>query len=295
MTGKLISLCLAIVLLCSVNTAVAAPEKYKMIEDFSAFDIEVEIPEGALYRQNPQDGWLCMEIWYEDPEKPSFDINVAFSEEMAGQFLGEFSQEDQDRLVELVGADFSAPASEFFLTPSGNTILFTRETDPEAGDYATMTTVYKGFFFQLYCVHKEYAPLTEEDMRLMHQIIEGAWIIDTAAPQEAAYTIEDEMILTVSLEANETTGYSWSYAISDEELLVCDGEEYIGDEGAEGMVGTGGTYVAKFSPTTKGAGWVTITFSYARPWETAEEPMETRELNVWITEAGTLSVEVKNE
>ena len=295
MTRKMLSLLAVLALLLGVAATATASERYRMIEDFDAFDIEVEIPEGAQYRQNPQEGWLCLEIWYEDPSKPFFDINVSFSEEMAGQFLGEFSQEDQDHLVEMAGEDFSAPSHELFLTPSGNTILFTRETDPDAGDYATMTTVYKGFFFQLYCCHKDYAPLTDEDLRLMHQIIEGAWIIDTEASSGIAYTIEDETVLTVSLKANATTGYSWTYAISDEGMLACEGEDYLPDESGEGMVGTGGTYTATFSPTMQGAGWVTVTFRYARPWETDAEPAEIIDLDVWIYESGCLTVESKDD
>lgn len=290
MTKKMLSLLIALALLFSVASALAAPEKYKMIEDFAEFDIVVEIPEGAQYRQNPREGWLCLEIWFEDPAKPFFDINVSFSEEMAGQFLGNLSQEEQDHLMEMVGENFSLPVFEFFLTPSGNTILFTRETDPAAGDYAAMTTVYKGFFFQLYASHKDYAPLTDADIQLMHQIIEGAWIIDTDAAPQVAYTIEDESVLIVSLEANATTGYEWTFTLSDEGMLDCVSEEYLADESPEGMVGTGGTYIATFRPAMNGAGWVTITFSYARPWETDEEPEITHELKVWVTEAGTLSV-----
>jgi len=153
--------------------------KYKVIENFDEFDVELEIPEGAFVRQELKDGWLWVEIYYEDPAKPSFDVNIAFSEEMAGEFLGDLPQEDLDHLMDMVGEAFSIPVHELFVTPSGNTILYTRETDPEAGDYASMTTVYKGFFFQLHCNHNDYAPLTEADIRLMHQIIEGAWIIDT--------------------------------------------------------------------------------------------------------------------
>ena len=179
MGKRFLSLFTAFALLFSVASAVAAPETYRLIDGFSEFDIEIEIPEGAQYAQSPREGWLYLEIWYEDPSKPYFSISVSFSEEMAGQFLGDFSQEDQDHLVALIGENFSMPASLFFLTPSNNTVLFTRETDPESGDYAAMTTVYKGFFFQLYGRHKDYAPLIEEDVELMYRIIEGSWIIDT--------------------------------------------------------------------------------------------------------------------
>ena len=178
MFQKVLSLLTALTLLFGA-AALAATEKYTMVEDFQEFDVEVEIPEGALYKQNPREGWLSLEIWYEDPAKPSFDINVAFSEEEDSQFLADFTQEEKDHLLAMIGEDFSAPTHEFFDTPSGNTILFTRETDPEAGDYAIMVTVYKGFFFSLYCSHEDYRPLTEEDLALMHQIVEGTWITDT--------------------------------------------------------------------------------------------------------------------
>ncbi|NLV57925.1 MAG: hypothetical protein GXY67_04060 [Clostridiales bacterium] len=178
MLQKILSLLIALTLLFSA-TALAATEKYTLEEDFQQFDVEVEIPEGAQYKQNPKDGWLSLEIWFEDPAKPSFDLNISFSEEVEGGFLADFSQEDKDHLVALISEDFSVPVHEFFETPSGNTVLLTRETDTEAGDYALMVTVYKGFFFSLYCSHQDYSPLAEEDLALMHQIIEGTWITDT--------------------------------------------------------------------------------------------------------------------
>lgn len=179
MLKKVLSLFTALILLFSAAAALAAAEKYSMVEDFQEFDVVVEIPEGAKYEQEPKEGWLCLKIWYEDAAKPSFDINVAFSEEVDNKFLADFTQEETDHLVAMVSADFSAPAYEFFDTPSGNKILFVRESDPEAGDYATMVTVYKGFFFSLYGSHADYAPLSEDDIALMHQIIEGTWITDT--------------------------------------------------------------------------------------------------------------------
>ena len=77
-------------------------------------------------------------------------------------------------------------------------------------------------------------------------------------------------------------------------MLACESEEYIPDEAGEGIVGAGGTYVATFSspmilPEGVG-GMATITFTYARPWETGEEPADTRVLEVWVTEAGGLII-----
>lgn len=179
MAKKILSLMTALLLLFGATHALAIPEKYRFVEEFDEFDFEVEIPEGALYKQNQLEGLLCLEVWYEDQAKPVFDIHVAFSEELAGKYLGEMTEEEQGRLTAMVGEDFSEPAHALFTTPSGNTILFTRETDPAAGDYASMVTVYKGFFFSLHGRYTDYSTLADEDFELMHQIIEGAWIIDT--------------------------------------------------------------------------------------------------------------------
>lgn len=179
MLRKILSLFTALLLLCSAAAALAATETYHVVEDFQEFDVEIEIPEGAQYKQNPKEGWISLEIWYEDPSKPSFDLNISFSEEVDSKFLADFTQEEMDHIVEMVSQDFSVPSDELFETPSGNKVLLVRETDPEAGDYAIMVSVYKGFFFSLYCSHGDYSPLSQEDMDLMHQVIEGAWIVDT--------------------------------------------------------------------------------------------------------------------
>lgn len=112
-----------------------------------------------------------------------------------------------------------------------------------------------------------------------------------AEPMALTYDLEGETVLTVRLQANPTTGYQWTYEISDPKLLACEKEEYVPDENSQGLMGAGGTYVAVFSPTTQGAGAVELTFRYARQWESGEEPVETYTFQLWIMESGTLSVE----
>lgn len=104
------------------------------------------------------------------------------------------------------------------------------------------------------------------------------------------YEIEGDTVLTVRLQANATTGYAWTFENSDETILACEKEEYVPDENQEGLAGVGGTYVAVFAPTMRDAGKVTLTFRYAREWET-EEPAETYIFDLWINEAGLLTVE----
>ncbi len=184
MMKKILAALLACLMVFTVAGAFA--EHYKLQEDFTNFDVELDIPEGATYEQNPEEEMLCLQFWFEDGSKPSFDLNVAPSDIVDGLSLGDFSQEDKDSMVSMASEGYSVPTNEFFVTPSGNTILLTQETDAAAGYSALMTTVYKGFFVNLYMGYEDGSPLTEDDMKLMHQVIESTWIVGDGVSAELA-------------------------------------------------------------------------------------------------------------
>lgn len=73
--------------------------------------------------------------------------------------------------------------------------------------------------------------------------------------------------VSIVLEANPTTGYSWRIEQS-EELFKID-STYAGNKHAEGMVGVGGAETFTLTPLKSGKTEVTLTF--ARPWEKQEE------------------------
>lgn len=98
---------------------------------------------------------------------------------------------------------------------------------------------------------------------------------ETPAPETEAETSEWDFgdrlelsengeVLTVRLEANATTGYSWSYKIWDEGSLELLTNEYIEAPHAEGMVGTGGAWIASFRLTSERDGKNYINFYYSR-------------------------------
>lgn len=115
-------------------------------------------------------------------------------------------------------------------------------------------------------------------------------VAETAAETEAWYSLnEDEDVVTVRLPANATTGYEWTYEISNPERLKVVSAEYIPDENKEQMVGVGGTYVASFEGTFESAGFVSVKFTYARSFEADSEP-SVRTLYLFITESNQLQV-----
>ena len=73
----------------------------------------------------------------------------------------------------------------------------------------------------------------------------------------------------VILAANPTTGYTWAVEIADDTVVS------VTDDGiAQGdteLVGAGG--YQRFELVGKAQGYTTVTFVYARSWETEEEPV----------------------
>ena len=73
--------------------------------------------------------------------------------------------------------------------------------------------------------------------------------------------------LMVALAENSTTGYEWQQVASEEEAILSPlpGLDYLPDAALAGTVGSGGTFLSRFS--TDRAGTMNLTFTYHQPWE----------------------------
>ncbi|MCQ2584523.1 MAG: protease inhibitor I42 family protein [Treponema sp.] len=91
---------------------------------------------------------------------------------------------------------------------------------------------------------------------------------------------------SIELRGNPTTGYSWFYKISDENIISVSEEiEYLGDDR---MVGAPSLF--HYTIYSEQPGSVEITFEYKRPWE--DKPAEeTRIFDVVVKENGTLELD----
>lgn len=74
---------------------------------------------------------------------------------------------------------------------------------------------------------------------------------------------------TVSLEENPTTGYQWSYTISDENVIEISKDEYVADSRNENVAGAGGQRNITFMAKSKGS--AVIDMVYERSWEKNED------------------------
>ena len=115
--------------------------------------------------------------------------------------------------------------------------------------------------------------------------IESAKYVETYADTWVEMS-EDKTVLTVRLDANETTGYSWTYEIDNASVLELATEEYVPYENNEGLEGLGGEWVASFHGLT--AGTASLTLYYGSADDAA--PVDTRTLEIVVAEDATLTL-----
>lgn len=83
--------------------------------------------------------------------------------------------------------------------------------------------------------------------------------------------LQQGQTLTIRLEANPTTGYSWEFVESEEAILQQVGEpEY---EPESDLLGAPGMQTLRFQAVQPGQ--MELKLVYRRPWEEGVEPLET--------------------
>ena len=100
--------------------------------------------------------------------------------------------------------------------------------------------------------------------------------------------IHETKALTISLDANATTGYSWNAFIlsGDSVIFTVPEGTYVADQAPEGMVGVGGQTYYTLIPVKPGVSLITFTYGQAWNPETAEQLIlladVDEELNLWL-------------
>jgi len=94
--------------------------------------------------------------------------------------------------------------------------------------------------------------------------------------------LKRDQVLEVTLEGNQTTGYTWEIKTSGEPVVRSQGEPVYTQDAAGGstVVGAGGTFTFTFVGAEPGTS--TIDLAYQRPWENDTPPLETFTLEVTV-------------
>jgi len=104
----------------------------------------------------------------------------------------------------------------------------------------------------------------------------------TQADNGGQITLQPGEVMTVTLESNLTTGYSWQVLKIDNAILVQEGDPtYEQSPGSEGLVGAGGTETFRFKAVASGE--TSLELGYMRPWESVP-PIETYAVQVVVQE-----------
>lgn len=104
----------------------------------------------------------------------------------------------------------------------------------------------------------------------------------TQADNGRQITLQPGEEMTVTLESNLTTGYSWQVQKIDNAVLVLEGEPtYEQSPGSEGLVGAGGTETFHFKAVASGE--TSLELGYMRPWESVP-PIKTYTVQVLVQE-----------
>ncbi|MDD4889309.1 MAG: protease inhibitor I42 family protein [Phycisphaerae bacterium] len=89
--------------------------------------------------------------------------------------------------------------------------------------------------------------------------------------------------VVIKLKGNATTGYLWTVKSVDGKSVTAVGDvKYTPAAAAQGVVGSGGVFVATFKAAA--AGKAVITMGYTRPWEKNKPPLETFRVTVEVAE-----------
>jgi inhibitor of cysteine peptidase len=102
----------------------------------------------------------------------------------------------------------------------------------------------------------------------------------TQADNGGQITLQSGEVMTVSLDSNPTTGYSWQVLKIDNAILVQEGAPtYEQSPDSEGLVGAGGAETFHFKAV--GTGETSLELGYMRPWEDTP-PIETYSVQVVV-------------
>jgi len=88
-------------------------------------------------------------------------------------------------------------------------------------------------------------------------------------------------VFKVTLESNQTTGYSWKLSENmDQDIVLMTSSVYEVPKSSKDMVGAGGTETFSFKAQAQGK--TSILLEYVRPWEEGVAPELTFTLNIEV-------------
>ncbi|MFH1513817.1 MAG: hypothetical protein ABIG45_10740 [Bacillota bacterium] len=145
----------------------ALAETVKFLENSSAFDIEMALPEGAVVGDQASTELVSYsEIMSEG--LASVAVTIAASDIYGDLSMNDLSDEEVEQLKALAAEQFESAEMTVEITPSGNEYIFV-SADEEGID--AIFTLYLGYFVELTQWHYDFSEITDADSAFMLQLL----------------------------------------------------------------------------------------------------------------------------
>lgn len=146
----------------------ASAETVRFVENSTAFDIVMELPEDAVVMMQMQISELSI-VTVGCKDLANVSISIAPSDIYDDKNLADLTDDEVMELMSIAGSQFENPAGTVDVTPSGNKYIHICSND--SSDMDVIFTVYKGYFVELTQWREDFEPLTEEDEKFMFQLL----------------------------------------------------------------------------------------------------------------------------
>lgn len=176
---KLISVVLAaMMMLCA-----AALAEDTVLESADTFRITVDAPEGYTFAEADYGDFIGGLFKPDDAnEKPYYTLLIAYSEEYAARFgrestLNDLSEDELNAAIADLTSDFADPQITVAVTGLGTKVIIANEQGSES-EFATILTVYHGYFVQIYIDQLNGRELTEAEIQTGLDIMTSLTLIE---------------------------------------------------------------------------------------------------------------------
>ena len=162
---KTLALLIAIMLLLVCGSALA--DTVRFLEDSSAFDIEMELPDGAAVGER-ESSELVSYCLITSEGRASVAITIAPSDIYGDLSMNDLSDEEVEQLKALAAEQYEDPELSVEATPSGNSYI---AVDADEEGIKSVFTLYLGYFVELTQWHEDFSEITEADDAFMLQLL----------------------------------------------------------------------------------------------------------------------------
>lgn len=155
-------------------------ENGKLVRDGVEYSLYLEkIPEGYTQRLTTENGYPEIIVESSDPTKPIYYANLECDDTLdSSMSYATLSDENKAMFQAEAESLFAAPETVEKVTAHGTPYLAINENDCPT-DWALLTTLYKGFFINVYVFSfSEDGPLTEEELAAADQMMSDIWPVE---------------------------------------------------------------------------------------------------------------------